>query len=269
MVNDMKEVEEVEGARGYDTTALRHSGYRNRIHRDYLAHVFRWGFAARYVNETSTGARRVIEAGCGADAQLYETFIKPRGPDQKPELYVGVDLNRIPVEARRRLGTAARDAFILKEQFNFVERWPELLEEYGPTFDLAISFEVIEHMAESHGDEYLRGLYALLKPGGRLMLSTPVFNGHAADNHIKEYTVAELKTKIEKANFVITDRFGTFGSYPQIKKGLREKYSEAGSTELIEMYENLRKFYTDDVLACFLSPVLPDHSRNNVWMATK
>ena len=265
----MKEVEEIEGARCYDTTALRHTGYRNRIHRDYLAHVFRWGFASRYVNETSTGARRVLEAGCGADAQLYETFIKPRGPDQKPEFYVGVDLNKIPVNGRRRLGTQAQETFILKEQFNFVERWQELLNEYGATFDLAISFEVIEHMEEAHGDEYLRGIHALLAPTGRLMLSTPVFNGHAAANHIKEYTVQELQTKLEKANFVVDERFGTFGSYPQIKKGLREKYSEQNSTELIEMYDNLRKFYSDDVLACFLSPVLPDHARNNVWMLSK
>lgn len=255
--------------REFDTTALKSSAYAMRIHRDYLAHVFRWGWASRYINQGATAAHRVIEAGCGADAPLYHALNRPRGADGRPDLYVGVDLNTIPSLARRRSGTKTEQKFILKEKFNFVTQWSELLEEYGATFDMAVSFEVIEHMTESHGDEYLRGIHALLAPGGRLMISTPVFNGRAANNHIREYTIAELQDKLQKNGFGIQDRYGTFGSYPELKRGIHETFSSDKVEVIMEVYSRLRSYYSDDVLACFLAPALPDYSRNNAWIAVK
>jgi hypothetical protein len=264
MVSGMARSESAE----FDKTALRHSGYGHRVHRDYLAHVFRWGWASKYINTASnTGGRRVIEAGCGADAPLFMSLRVVRGINQKPDFYLGVDLNKI--NRKTTPGTQTARRLVLKEQFNFVADWRVLLEEYGQTFDTAVSFEVIEHMTESHGDEYLRGLNAMLVPGGKLLISTPAFNGHAAKNHIREYTIDELREKIERHGFKIIDRFGTFASYNDIKRGIAETMSSDEAAVLQKVYDRARQFYGDEVMSCFLAPILPDHSRNNAWVAVK
>lgn len=268
-MEDVLSMKAVDQDREFDTTALRSAGYATRVHRDYLAHVFRWGWASRLINTGDTGAHRVLEAGCGADAPLYLSLRQSRGINHKPDLYVGVDLNKIPLIERRSTTAASFKSMVLKEEFNFVNRWPELLNEYGATFDMAVSFEVIEHMTESHGDEYLRGVHALLVDGGRLLISTPVFNGHAANNHIKEYTVAELKVKLERAGFTIKDRFGTFASYNDIKRGIDAVFSPEQAVIVKQINERAREFYSDEVMSCFLAPLLPDYSRNNAWIAVK
>lgn len=253
----------------FDTTALRYSSYGHRVHRDYLAHVFRWGWASKYINTSPKGGHRVLEAGCGADAPLYMSLRNVRGINHRPDFYLGVDLNKIAPLSKFSMEGKLASQMVLKERFNFVTDWRLLLEQYGPTFDTAVSFEVIEHMTEVHGDEYLRGINALLAPGGKLLISTPVFNGRAANNHIREYTVDELRDKLERHGFHITDRFGTFASYNDIKRGLDETMTSAVATEVRAVYERAREFYGDDVMACFLAPVLPDHSRNNAWVAVK
>ena len=254
----------MEASDEFDTTALRYSNHALKIHRDYLAHVFRWGWATRYIGQKQH--RRVLEPGCGADVPLALSLMRVPGTSFHPELYVGVDLNTIPYIKTRREGTGAAEKFQLKERFNFVERWRELWHEYGPTFDLTVSFEVIEHMTEEHGETYLKAINALMPVGGKLILSTPVFNGHAAQNHIREYTVEELEDKLARNGFAAVDRFGTFASFNDAVKGLRELDLEQ---QLQPVYDRCREFYGDEVMASFLAPLLPDHSRNNVWIRQK
>lgn len=248
----------------YDTTSLRYSSFRYKVHRDYLAHVFRWGWAARYIADNAH--RRVLEPGCGADCPLLRSLMQTVGMNKKPELYVGVDLCGIPYARERK--TKEADKYVLREGFNFNERWTELYDQYGPTFDLAVSFEVIEHMTEEHGDIYLAACNALMPEGATLLLSTPVYNGHAAANHIREYEVDELAEKIERAGFEVINRYGTFASKPVAIRGIQETYPDQAEI-LIAFYEKLREFYSDDVLACFLAPAIPDHSRNNAWVCVK
>jgi len=157
----------------------------------------------------------------------------------------------------------------LRENFNFVERWEELFDEFGATFELGVSFEVIEHMTEDRGDEYLQATREMLIPGGSLFLSTPVFNGHAAANHIREYTIPELQEKLERNGFNVDKRIGTFASYHDAKRGIKATYQPDAAAAIQGLYDELRGFYGDDVLAAFLSPVLPDYSRNNVWICHK
>lgn len=248
----------------YDTTSLRKTSMERRVHRDYLAHVFRWGWADRYIGQRQQLHRRVVEAGCGQDMPLFNVFTLQQS--YLPDLYVGVDLNSIPWLRKKKEGSYAWAD--VREKFNFVERYGELLADYGPTFDFAVSFEVIEHMEEELGDRYLEAIYALLEPGGELLISTPVFNGRKAANHIREYTVAELQEKLEAAGFEVVKRYGTFASYHDAKRGLKELYPD-DADRLLEIYEDLRAFYGDNTLACFLAPLLPDHSRNNAWICRK
>jgi hypothetical protein len=87
-----------------------------------------------------------------------------------------------------------------------------------------------------------------------------VFNGRAAKNHVHEYTVPELRQLLWGTGWEVKTRYGTFASYPEIKKVVNEAE--------LEIMEGLREFYSDEVTACFLAPLYPDHSRNNVWVLT-
>jgi SAM-dependent methyltransferase len=46
-------------------------------------------------------------------------------------------------------------------------------EEIKETFDMVLLFEVIEHLSLDEGREMARNIYQILKPGGRLILTTP------------------------------------------------------------------------------------------------
>lgn len=62
------------------------------------------------------------------------------------------------------------------------------------TFDVAVSFQVIEHIKD---DAYfLKEIYRVLKPGGKALITTPNIKKTLTRNpwHIREYTAAELTT---------------------------------------------------------------------------
>lgn len=80
-----------------------------------------------------------------------------------------------------------------------------------------------------------------------------------AANHLKEYTVSELRELIEESGaWRVERRFGTFASWNDIKKVMTP-------TERA-LYDELNQYYSHEVLSCFLAPKYPDACRNNVWV---
>lgn len=231
--------------RRFDQTQLKPSALQHVVHRDYAAHFFRWGFARRFV----TGRSRVLDVGCGQELPLVHTL----GQQQSfmPAHYTGVDLNKIKPLQRKWV--------TLYPETDFTAQYKKLFK--PASFDLIFNFEMIEHMSVNDGKKLLAGLYHCLTPRGTLLLSTPVFNGQAARNHIHEYTVAELQRQLENAGFKVYQRWGTFASYHDIKKVLPPAE--------LHVLERLRQWYDNDVAACFLAPHYPDASRNNCWVLLK
>lgn len=227
--------------REFDKTSLRANAHGKWVHRDYGAHFFRWGWAARMVDQTT----ELLDVGCGPDCPLIEVLTMPRS--SVPRRYVGVDYNREPNKHPTR-GWAE-----LHWQFNFLERHGELGQ-----FDLVTCFEVIEHMRKADGERLLEAMRGCLKPGGRILLSTPVFNGKAAANHIHEWTIPELKASIAEAGLEVVARYGTFASWNDVKK--------VCSREELQIAKRISEYYSGEVMACFLAPLYPDASRNNAWM---
>ena len=173
-----------------------------------------------------------------------------------PELYCGVDLNRIA----KPFGAKWADTH---DRFSICDDHKKLVKQYGAnSFTMATCFEVIEHMHVKDGRRLLCNVADLMAPGGLFFLSTPCFDGRkAAANHLHEYTIDELAKLIEKTGrWDVKERFGTFASWPQIKKVI--------TAEERALFEELHRFYSHDVLSCFLAPKYPDHSRNNVWVLT-
>jgi SAM-dependent methyltransferase len=248
--------------REFDKTALREGGNHEQIlHRDFSAHFFRWSFARRFIRPSD----RVLEVGCGPDRPLWKLLFRNMQPHAAK--YVGIDLNALPP-------TKHQHSLFLPET-NFVESWRKVLKRQDVVdhaspggFDVAVNFEVIEHMKVEHGAELLKGFYAALRPGGVLLLSTPCYDGrrHAA-NHIHEYEVDELQKAIEKAKFVVERRFGTFMDTKHLKRlpGPDDVFKRA----IAAVVDELSEYYDNDALSCIFAPLFPDHARNNLWVCRK
>ena len=117
---------------------------------------------------------------------------------------------------------------------------------------------MIEHCHKVDGERLLSALRECVKPTGKILLSTPVFNGKAAANHVYEWRILKLQASIEKAGLRVERRFGTFISQRDLKKVV--------GPEELAVYNKLKQYYSDEVMATFLAPLYPDHSRNNIWM---
>jgi 2-polyprenyl-3-methyl-5-hydroxy-6-metoxy-1,4-benzoquinol methylase len=223
----------------FDTTSLTSGSHGYRVHRDYAAHFFRWGWVSRQLNP----GMDVLEVGCGRDFPFIKVI--EAYPTNLPRKYVGVDLNPL-------IKTPERKWTEIHGSFNFIQDHPSL-----SMFDRIICLEVIEHMRQVHGHDLLRAMAAHLKPAGRIYLSTPVFNGRAAKNHIHEYTVEELTDAINGAGLQVLRRFGTFASKRDLEK--------VATQQELALLDRIGEFYSSDVTACFLAPLYPDAARNNLW----
>jgi 2-polyprenyl-3-methyl-5-hydroxy-6-metoxy-1,4-benzoquinol methylase len=233
--------------RRFDKTQLHESGHGQQVHRDYAAHFFRWGWAGRLVEQGSS----VLDVGCGQDQPLAKVLAgRPGGNREK---YVGVDLNRINKKFNASWVTVL-------DETDFIRDWAKIKKAHGP-FDLATCFEVIEHMEPADGDALLDGLYECLRPGGTLLLSTPVFSGQAAANHIHEYGIEELHDKLVKAGFTVELRWGTFGQLPKLRKVMSQAERE--------VHDSMARYYGNDVLSVVFALDHPDHASNNAWVCRR
>lgn len=231
-----------------DKTQLHEDIHGTDVHRDYFAHYSRWSWSLRQIPRGS----RILDVGSGADIPFAKVAQGQRGfRALEPKEVVCVDLNKIKVPKRQWL--------TVYEKFDFTERWHELIDgDDDNLFDAIICFEVIEHMDEKSGDKLLEGMRQCLAPDGRIYLSTPVFNGKAARNHIHEYEIEELRNKIEANYLEIEARYGTFANVPTIKKVCTD--------EERKILEEIIDWHGNDMASVFLAFKYPDSSRNNVWV---
>lgn len=229
--------------RDFDRTYLSMQQHGKILHRDFSAHFFRWSFARRHIPVGST----VVDVGCGPELPLFQVL--SLSPSWLPKSYIGVDLSRLP-------NRPARSWAQVRDRFDFTARYSELPRDR----DSVVAFEVIEHMQPESGALLLKGCHAVLRPGGALLLSTPVFNGKAARNHIHEYQAEELQAAIEAAGFVVERRYGTFMSAKEIAH-VEQRHRE--------VYNELRAYYDNDAMACFLAPLYPELARNNLWVCRR
>jgi SAM-dependent methyltransferase len=254
----------------YDTTSLTPGQYQYAVHRDWIGHWTRWAWAGRQLKK----GMRVLEPGCGPESMLLRHI--QTNSSIIPSLYVGVDLNRIKFETDRRKKVAEGKDRTCKwadlwPETNFVTDLDKLIDTYGTAnFDRICSFEVYEHITPEIGLEYLQACRRMLADDGELLLSTPVFNGKKAANHVREYTVDELATILDDRGFEVVDRFGTFASVHDVRRGIREMIEDPAVADgVLEVYERCREFLSDGLLAGMLSPIVPDHSRNCTWRLRK
>jgi 2-polyprenyl-3-methyl-5-hydroxy-6-metoxy-1,4-benzoquinol methylase len=134
---------------------------------------------ARYLLAASLApGRRVVDVGCGLG---YGTATLA---DAGAVVVEAIDASRPAIEIARR--DHGRDD--VRYTIGDIRKLP-----YGDaSFDLAVCFEVIEHIVEH--DQLLDELRRVLSPDGLLVLSTPNRGQYPADNpwHVRELTTGEL-----------------------------------------------------------------------------
>jgi SAM-dependent methyltransferase len=263
-----------ESTRRFDQTFLRATD--QTVHRDIASHAGRWYFAARgphpdILDEIPPGisyqehfmkyginkkpfieheVTDVLDVGCGPDRPLLLTLFGGIGPHPLARSYTGVDLNKIKPTRHARS--------VLYPETNFIDEHERICAERGP-FGLITNFEVIEHMPVKDGRRLLEAFRNVVAEGGKLLISTPVYDGKArAKNHIHEYGVDELMRLLEDAGWTPTDRYGTFANIHDIRK--------VCTPEQKQLLNDLGEYYGNDVLSTFLAPLYPDASRNNLWV---
>lgn len=249
----MQKRDKVRDDRDYDTTQLREAGHGRTLHRDYSAHFFRWSFARRFI----TAKDNVLEIGCGEDKPLSK--ILTGGAAAHVNRYVGVDLNRLKPTNSQRL--------MFYGEFNFVERYKELLKAQPGGFDVVVHYEVIEHLNSKFHAKFLKNCFECLKPGGIMLLSTPVWDRvHMAANHIAELDISTLQGSLTKAGFKIQRRYGTFMNIKYIGK-----FDGVGASKaaILEVRRALESYFDSDAISNIFGPLYPDHARNNLWVCER
>ena len=169
-----------------------------------------------YVEAASLVAGRVLEIGCGWGRGLELLT-------QAASHYTGIDKNG-------ELIAALRAEY---PQATFIEASIPPLTDHngGPLadnqFDFVVTFQVIEHI--ENDDLFIREAHRVLKPGGKLLLTTVNRNFSLTRNpwHVREYNADELKTLMARY-FATVETRGIHGNdkvmtyYEQNKESVKK-----------------------------------------------
>jgi ubiquinone biosynthesis O-methyltransferase len=163
---------------------------------------------------------KVLDIGCGNGA--VSASLADKGAD-----VTGVDLSESGIALARAQHPNVR--------WETASVYTDLRARLGSSFDVVISLEVIEHLFEPR--LFLRRAFEALRPGGRIVLSTP-YHGYLKNvalalsgqldahftvlwdgGHIKFFSWRTLRALLEEAGFVDL-RFRGAGRLPWLWKSM-------------------------------------------------
>jgi 2-polyprenyl-3-methyl-5-hydroxy-6-metoxy-1,4-benzoquinol methylase len=235
---------------------------RGFIHRDYVAHCFRWSHVVKFLMQRHRFKSEIImDVGCGKDLPLPRLMYANKMTDFA---YIGIDMNHLTMP--EMLATAVKngkaDIQLLGGKDASKIKYEELEFEH-PT--VAVCFEVLEHVHPTICQALVQNVYALLADGGHAFFSTPVYNGSAAANHINEMGREVLASLFESIGFNIEANYGTFASQSEIEPAIFSSIHE----DLADVWNELKAYYDSNVLSVIFAPIFPHKSRNNLWHLKK
>jgi len=182
-----------------------------------------------------------------------------------PEIYVGVDINYVDWTDMHDKISKKGCRMWLQGNNNFTDM-EYMADRSIESFNLITCFEVLEHMHPRHVLPTIKKIHSLLSDDGVAMISTPVFNGKAASNHINEMTYYAMLNLLITAGFCVERRYGTFASQSEYKGRLDHILDAQGANKIFDM---LSEYYDSNVLSTIFAPLIPTLSRNVMWVVSK
>jgi len=152
------------------------------------SHLARYKFALNYLSQTDV----VLDAPSGSG---YGTSLLA----SKGVRVYGIDIYDKAIEHARKFFSLPSNSFHVGNIEDLLNLFPE-----SCCFDLLVSFEGVEHL--EHPTMFLNEARRLLKPNGRMIISTPR-KPHGNPFHIKEYSLEEFTAELS-VNFNIHTMFG-------------------------------------------------------------
>ena len=151
---------------------------------------------------------RIADMACGAG---YGSWLM----SSRVGSVVGVDISEDALAHARSNFSGNNVEFIHGDEYLFES-----------AFDVVISFETIEHMDESDGDDFLCKIRKSLKRNGLLIISTPINKTENKINvtefHIREYDDYEFPKKLEENGFEIIEMLGQGSPYHEKLYGVND-----------------------------------------------
>lgn len=197
----------------------------------------------KIVDGLSLENKKILDIGCYDGSFL--SLIKNRNND-----FFGIEASDQGVRE-------TKNKEIEVKQFFFDDKTPIPFED--SFFDIVVAGEIIEHIYDT--DFFLREIYRILKPSGKLLISTPniaslgrrimlIFgispileispNEADSSGHIRYFTYKDLAKLLKKHNFILKIRKSdvvNFSSGGKIKSKTLAKILPNISQSLIALYE--------------------------------
>ena len=195
--------------------------------------------AARYEFTSTLAGKRTLDAACGVG--YGSALLNVSGRREVIGLDISLDACRY---ARQHYGASVVCGDVSKLPFA------------EDVFDLAVSFETIEHIPVP--DKLLSQLFRVCKPNALLVLSTPNNRVYPAGNafHVRQFSREEILRLIEENGFKVVTMMGQlFRWYPAL--WARRKIVKA-----LPGLRRIKKFVRHLFRAVALPPVTMIHKEN-------
>lgn len=250
---------------------------RGFIHRDYIAHCFRWSHVVKYLLQKHRyKTATILDIGCGKEVPLAKLLYSNK---MTGCTYIGVDVNKLEpdfnfgkfaegmhLHGQSDVCEVARVNSAGMVEIDIDNKHKMHYQCYKrPT--VITCFEVLEHVEPNHSVRMLQKIREVLADDGVAFISTPCFNGDAAANHVNEITYEALGTLICELGFGIEGVYGTFASQRDVEPAIL-KYGDTCGDSLWKAYGELKAYYDSNVLATMFAPLFPQFSRNALWVLT-
>jgi len=168
----------------------------------YQRHLIAYKEAAKIISGT------VLEIGSGEGYGIME--LAP-----KAEHYIAVD----------KYNTQISEELKKENNITFIQaNIPPLIAIEDNSIDFVVTFQVIEHIKDDK--QFLREIYRVLKPGGKMILTTPNILMSLSRNpwHFREYNPDEMRGVIE-SSFEKYELKGVFGNEKIFEYYIKNKES--------------------------------------------
>ena len=143
----------------------------------------------------------VLEVGCGTG--LFLAYLKTKGLAE----VLGIDQDK---ELASYIPEIAADHFRAGDIWEFLDKGVE-----GRTFDRIVMMDVLEHFSAVDGQNLLKGLSAILKPEGRILIKVPNLSSPwGLQHHFGDLTHMTGYTPVSMRQLALSAGLSCQGCYP-------------------------------------------------------